>query len=95
MYQATNLFFYALREPGLSLKQQPQMKQTVGALLSECVGRDVLAEQGYVDLTITFTDPDAITNAATSPDADEQAAISEKILDNVPTVRIIVKKALI
>lgn len=44
MYQATNLFFWALREPGLSLKQQPQMKQSVGDLLLDCVGRDVLSE---------------------------------------------------
>jgi len=35
------------------------MKQTIGALLQEIVGKDVLKEQGYADLTITFIDPDA------------------------------------
>jgi len=48
----------------LSMKQQPQMKQTLNALLLEGVGKDVLAEQGYVDLTITFVDPDAAAHAS-------------------------------
>lgn len=64
MYQATHLFFYALRQQDLPLKEQPQMKQTVGNLLLDTVGKDLLAEQGYVDLTITFIDPDDTTAEA-------------------------------
>lgn len=69
------------------------MKQTLGELLLENVGTDLLEKNGYADLTITFVDPAAST-------MDEQAAASqvespssgEKILENIPTVRIILKK---
>lgn len=99
MYQATHLFFYALRQQDLQLKQQPQMKQTVSENLLENVGRDLLQEQGYADLTITFVDPDA-TNSVEVDSTEEQkdsiavdtaASNAEKILENIPTVRIILK----
>jgi len=79
-----------LRQRELSVLKQPEMRQTVGALLKENVGRDLLREQGYVDLTITFVDPDA---TSTSSSLDEGTANpAEKILENIPTVRVILKK---
>ena len=52
------------------------MKQTLGALLLENIGRDVLEEQGYADLTITFVDPDATT--ATTTDIDSMASTAQQ-----------------
>jgi len=75
------------------------MKQTVSENLLENVGRDLLQEQGYADLTITFVDPDA-TNSVEVDSTEEQkdsiavdtaASNAEKILENIPTVRIILK----
>ena len=73
------------------------MKQTVGALLLESIGRNLLEEQGYADLTITFVDP----SVDPIPECDEEtakelaeaaAAKAEKILENIPTVRILLQK---
>lgn len=65
------------------------MKLTVGQLLTDCIGKDLLAEDGHTDLTITFVDPNApVTQTEGSDDGP-----SEKILENVPTVRIILKKS--
>ena len=99
MYQATQLFCWALREKDLTLKNQPQMKLTVGALLEDSVGRDVLAEQGYVDLNITFIDAEAARSKTETDESDSTAAASvtesqdssEKILEHIPIVRIILK----
>jgi len=67
------------------------MKQTISALLQECVGSDILAEQGYVDLTITFVDPDAAPDSTQDDATNEESPPTEKILKNVPTVRIYTK----
>ena len=74
------------------------MKLTVGALLEDTVGGDILDEQGYVDLNITFIDAEA--PAKTEPEeekkdaaaaADPGETTSEKILEHIPIVRIILK----
>jgi len=69
------------------------MKQTVGALLLENIGRDLLEEQGYADLTITFIDPDAAEATDEMNEASAAAATpAEKILENIPMVRILLQK---
>lgn len=100
MYQATHLFFYALRQQDIPLNQQPQMKQTLSSLLLENIGKDVLQEQGYADLTVTFVDPDSTPGMTTVVDVNSMSASTEqedtkkgeKILENIPIVRIILKK---
>ena len=67
----------------------------MGELLIDNFGKDLLKEQGYIDLTITFIDPDA--SAAETGDQAAAAAQqqeepeAEKILEHIPTVRIILK----
>ena len=74
------------------------MKQTVGALLQESIGRNLLEEQGYADLTITFVDPsvdpipEQCDEETTKALAEAAAVKAEKILENIPTVRILLQK---
>ena len=70
----------------------------MGALLRENVGRDVLQEEGHADLTITFIDPDAVVGASELAQGDSaqhqqqpDEPATEKILEHVPTVRIILQ----
>ena len=95
IYQATHLFFYALRQQDLSYYKQPQMQQTLGELLIDNFGKDLLKEQGYIDLTITFVDPDASAvetgDQAAAAAQQQEEPEAEKILEHIPTVRIILK----
>jgi len=95
IYEATHLFFYSLRNPSLSIKKQPEMMKPIGKLMEEIIGENILSKQGYADLTITFVDPDAKSKEEESKEEkkeDEDEQQGEKILHNIPQVRIYLNK---
>ena len=60
------------------------MKQTLLEIIGELLGDgalNLISQRGYADLTVTFIDPDVEEEGV----ADDQ----RKLLENVPTVRIV------
>ena len=72
---AQPLFLYAMRNQDKSLTEQTEFKCPLAQLLKEKT--DMLAVSEWVDLTLTF-----VTNSEIE---------GEKMLENVPTVRVIFK----
>jgi len=92
IFGATHLFLYSLRDQSLPTKKQPEMQKPIGILLEEIIGENMLAKKGFVDLTITFVDPDLKDKADEETKVDSPDQQGEKILLNIPQVRIILKQ---
>ena len=87
--EATPIFLYALREMDIPRHQQPIMRQsllqTIGETDSEALSKAL--KNGFVDLTVTFADAEEEEEDVKQIEQQE----SNKILENVPTVRVIFK----
>jgi hypothetical protein len=84
MFGSTTLFAYAFRDQDLAKLQQPEMKKPLLKVIADLLGEgalDKIISSGYLDLTVTFVDPEAEEEGM----ADDQ----KKLLENVPVVRII------
>ena len=89
IYDLSLIFSHALRDTSLAVQKQPQMRQPILKLLNEIVDPEQysqITEKGFIDLTITFIDPDQLQ----TEEAKETSG-QEVILQNIPTVRAILK----
>ena len=96
IYEATPIFFYALRQRELSMQKQPQMKQPLLTLVKDIVSEAAFAQitqDGFVDLTVTFIDPEAKKAEKEDGTEAKEGEDQEIILENIPLVRLLIKPA--
>ena len=63
------------------------MLKSISECLKEVLGSDILTENGHIDLTVTFVDGQAGNNNEESKQ-DDKEDLGEKIIENVPIVRL-------